>query len=400
MDARGAAIPRRAVACLGAAQLVSWGVAYYLIGGFGEQIGAELGWSRDRVYGGFALALLVMGLASSPVGRLIDRAGGRVALVAGSCANALGCALVATCHGAATWWLAWTVLGLGMRLTLYDAAFAALARVGGASARRAMSQITLLGGLSSTISWPLGHWLSGRIGWRGAILVFAGCALATLPLHLALPAGRAPSPSAGDPAALPAPLARDGAGRRAAAVLYALSAAATSFLNAGMSAHMIPLLAGLGLAGGTAVAVASLRGIGQSSARLAEVLFGRRLEPVGLNLLASALLPLAVGAAFAGGASIAAAMVFAFAYGAGNGLLTITRGTLPLALFGAEGYGARVGRLLAPSFVLSATAPLAYAAVVDRWGHGAALRLSLTLAVMALLAALALRMRFGPYRTE
>jgi MFS family permease len=389
-------IPRRTVFCLGLAQLVSWGISYYLIGGFGEAIAAELGWTRGAVYGGFAAALLVMGLSSPLVGGLIDRHGGRPVMVAGSLLNTAGCIGLALGHTTTSYYAAWVCLGLAMRLTLYDAAFAALAHLGGPAARRPIAQITLLGGLASTVFWPLGHLLADQFGWRGALLAYAGFALLTLPLHLAIPRHRHAEQAAGatiDPRR--APLASGGRDLVVAASLYALIAALTNFLNAGMSAHMIGILSGLGLAASAAVWIATLRGVGQSSARLGEVLFGARVPPLVLNLVAATLLPLAFVAGSFSARSEFAAMAFAFLYGAGNGILTITRGTLPLVLFDARSYGAFVGRLVAPSFVLSAVAPLVYAFVIERAGPSGALWLSTSVAGLVLIAALTLAFRFG-----
>lgn len=391
-----AAVGRRVVLCLGLSQLVSWGITYYLIGGFGDVMAADLGWSRDLVYGGFALSLLVMALASSPAGRFIDRCGGRAAMTAGSLLNALGCAALAGCHSLPVYGLAWACLGLGMRLTLYDAAFAALARIDGPRARASMSQITLLGGLASTVFWPLGSMLQADYGWRIALMVYAGCALATIPLHLALPGRAVAAGHAAGDAGASAALAATPCRIAVAGVLYAALMSMTNFLSAGISAHMIGMLAQLGMAASTAVWIAALRGVGQSAARACEVLFGRRLHPLALNLAACSLLPLAFAAAFGGGASRAAAIAFSVLYGACNGILTITRGTLPLVLFDHRGYGAFVGRLIAPGFVLSAAAPLAYALAMDRFGERGGLYLSLGLAVAMLAVALALRLLFGP----
>jgi hypothetical protein len=208
-----------------------------------------------------------------------------------------------------------------------------------------------------------------------------------VPLHLAIPKGRYDDarPAADRP---PAPPPRGG--RLAPALLYAIIIAATNALNSGMSAHMIGVLTGLGLAASAAVWIASLRGIGQSLARLAQVLFGGRLHPLDLNLAAAAVLTACFVAGFASGWFIAAAVAFSFFYGAGNGILTITRGTLPLVLFDPRTYGAFVGRLLVPSFLLSALAPFAYAVVIERLGANGALYLSLALAGMTFAGALGL----------
>jgi hypothetical protein len=389
-------ILRRTVFFLGLSQLVCWGTAYYLIGGFGQAIGDDLGWSRDLVYGGFSLALLVMGLASPLAGRLIDRHGGRRVMATGSVLIALGCTGVALSHGVVLYYASWIVLGVAMRLTLYDAAFAALARIGGPSARKPMSQVTLFGGLASTVFWPFGHMLTEFFGWRAALFVFAGIALLTLPLHLAIPVSRYGDavPVAKPVSVEPPPLAVSSRDRFAAGALYALIAVAVNFLNSGMSAHMINILAGLGLAAGAAVWISTLRGVAQSAARLGEVLFGARLDAFHLNMLASGLLPVSFIAGMAGGVFVPAALAFAFVYGAGNGLTTITRGTLPLALFDRNTYGLVVGRLLMPSFIVSAASPLVYASVIEQFGSQAALVLSAVVALLALGAAIVLHLRF------
>ncbi len=385
---------RRTVVCLGLSQLVCWGITYYLIGALGELIAADLGWSRSLVYGGFSASLLVMGLCSPLVGRLIDRYGGRLVMALGSGLIALGCVWLALVHGLWAYYAAWALLGLAMRCTLYDAAFAALARIGGPEARRPISQITLLGGLASTVFWPIGHAIALHFGWRGAVFAYAGFALLTVPLHLAIPGGRYGDRPAGAAPERPH-LAQSRPDHLLAGSLYALMVTLINVLNSGMSAHMIGLLSGLGLAASVAVWVASLRGIGQSAARLCEVVFGGRLHPLTLNALAALALPVCFAAGLLSGQAVAAAIAFALLYGASNGLLTITRGTLPLVLFDHRTYGALVGRLLVPSFLLSAVSPLAYALVIERLGDAGALLLSILIALTTLVAAIALRLRFG-----
>lgn len=388
-------IARRVVVALGLAQLISWGATYYLIGGFGEQIVADLGWSRDIVYGGFAAALLVMGVTSPLAGRWVDGRGGREVMVAGAVINALGCAGLAVSHQIGVYFASWIVLGLGMRLTLYDAAFAALARIGGPEARRAMSGITLLGGLAATVFWPLGHTLSEQFGWRIAVLAYAGLALLTIPLHLLIPNERFAGAQGSTAIVSKSPLAVGRERLAMAGGLYAVIMTGANFLNAGMSAHMIAVLSGLGLTVTVAVWIATLRGIGQSAARLCEVMFGRRVDPLALNLAACLIMPLSFIAGLFSGWSNGMAIAFALLYGGCNGILTITRGTLPLILFDHRSYGTLVGRLVVPSFILPAAAPLLYAVVIDRFGDASALYLSTGLAVVTLGAAAMLKLLFG-----
>ena len=381
----------RTVAAVGLTQMVNWGISYYAIGVFGAAIAADLGWSMARTYAGFSGALVVMGLSSGPVGRMVEAWGGRGVLAAGSGLLALGFLMLAQTQGVVLYALAWLVLGLGMRMCLYEAAFAALVRVGGPGARRAVSQVTLLGGLASTVFWPLGHLLIEAVGWRGALTGYAGIALLMLPLYWTIPPGRA----------VPAATGTAGRGaeapvRLSAALLFAAMIAAVSFLSSGLSAHLIGMLSGFGLTVAGAVALAALPGIAQSCARLIEVLFGHRLDPLALGVLAAALLAAGMLAGLGVAGAGAVAMLYVLAYGAGNGLLTVVRGTQPLVLFPVAHYAVISGRLIAPSFFTAAAAPLAYAWVIDGFGVRAAAGVSLGLALTVLGCAWALWARVGP----
>ena len=380
-----------AIFCLGLSQLLHWGLSYYLIGVFGGRIAADMGWSHATVYSGFSAALLVMGVLSSPIGRLIDRVGGRIPMSLGAVLAAAGCVGLAVGHAYWLYLLSWVALGAAMRLTLYDAAFAALAKAFGSGARRPIAQITLLGGLASSVFWPFGNWLAETWGWRGACWVYAAIAVASIPLFLTLPTARAPvaaTVESGPPLPPPAPPSR------LAALLFAYTVGGLNFLNAALSAHMIVILAALGLALPVAVSVASLRGIGQSSARFCEVMFGGRINPLNLHLGAALGFPLSFVAGLWSGDWLVAAMAFALIYGAANGLMSITRGTLPLVLFDPRTYGATVGKLLTPGFILAAIAPSAYAAVLDGFGPRATLWVSVVLALTITAAAGVLRRRF------
>lgn len=383
----------RAIVCLGLSQLIGWGVTFYLIGALGPAITAGLGWNSAAVYGGFSAAIVTMALVSPIAGLAVDRWGGRRVMPAGAVLSALGCVALASAHALPHYYLAWVVLGAGMRLSLYDAAFASLARAAGPTARRPMSQITLFGGLASTVMWPVGHLLAEWLGWRGAVLAYGALALATAPLFLALPRQRyaASAPQAG---AAAGGLARSQGERRLAGALYALIAMLTNFLAAGNAAHLIAILTGLGLAAAAAVGVAALWGVGQFSGRLVDVALGGRLHPLTMTLIVCLLLPLSFALALASDGDVAMLAVYALAYGACNGLLTIARGTLPLALFDYRSYGAVVGGLLIPSFLLTAAAPVAYAQMVERYGARGAIGLSTGLAAAILSCAAILRWRF------
>lgn len=384
-------IATRAVMCLGVTQLINWGVSFYLISNFGPAMQADLGWSAARLFGGFSLAIIVMALTSPAAGRAIDRWGGQRVMPVGAILTAIGCALLSLSHSTLPYYAAWVALGIGMRLSLYDAAFATLARIGGPQARRAMSQITLFGGLASTVMWPVGQWLAQLLGWRGAVMVYAGLSLLTLPLYWILPRAR----YTGDTHSTQHEgLARTHADQRLAQSLYAVITMLTTFLTAANATHMIAMLTDLGLLASVVVGIASLWGIGQVSARLLELLFGARLPPLTLNLLTTIVMPWCFLAGLAASHPVAAA-IYTCLYGACNGLLTITRGTLPLALFDYRIYGTLVGRLLVPSFILTAAAPVAYAQLIAWQGPRAAMTVSLILSSVILGASVWLYLRFG-----
>jgi hypothetical protein len=389
-----AMVASRLVIGLGVTQLVFWGISYYLMGVFGEDIARDLGWSRTLTYGGFAGAVALMGLISPVVGALVDRHGGRRVMTAGALLMALGLLALSQARDLLCYDAAWAMIGVAMRMTLYDAAFAALVRIAGPSARTPISQITLLGGLASTVFWPAGHTLAQTFGWRGALLVYAGFALAMVPVCWAIPDTRYDEADT-DTVPAPPPLARGRRDHVIAAMLYAGMVTLSSFLSTGMSAHMIGIMSGLGMSAGVAVWVATLRGVGQSGARLCEVVFGGRLSPLTLGVAATAVMPLAFVAGTFSGVSVVAGVAFGLVYGGGNGLLTIVRGTVPLVLFEPRGYGALVGRLASAGFFASALAPVAYAAVIDAFGDVAALIVSAILAALVTAGAVALRLRFG-----
>jgi len=388
-------VAMRHIVGLGVSQVVCWGVSFYAIGVFGDAIGAEQGWSKTEVHGAFSVALLTMGLASSFVGRAIDEHGGRVVLSIGSVLLALGCLWLSTVETLMSYYLAWIFLGVAMRCCLYDAAFAALARIAGPEARRPISQITLLGGLSATCFWPIGQSLMDWFGWRGALLIYAGLALLTLVVHWPLPSDR--YETGRDPVVTDSSSRLTGDRRnQMRAVCFVVIVMLGNALHAGMSAHLISILGQLGLGAGLAVAVASVRGIGQSTGRLVEVLSGSRLHPIDLNIVAAVILPVAFVVGLASGVSVMAAFSFSFVYGIGTGLLTITRGALPLVLFENRSYGTYVGKLLVPSFVASAAAPFLFAWVIERLGAFAALYVSLFLLALVLAASLALKALQAP----
>jgi predicted MFS family arabinose efflux permease len=352
------------VLALGSAQTLAWGSSYYLPAVLATPIAGDLGIAPATVFAAFSVALLVSAALGPHAGRAIDRWGGRFVLAGTNLVFAVGLAALSLAQGPWGLFLAWAVLGIGMGSGLYEAAFAALVRLYGTGARGAITGITLIAGFASTVGWPLSALLEAHVGWRGACLGWAALHLVVgIPLNLSLPRA-GPPPVAPAPPAGSAPPSRQATQR--AAVLLAVAFAATWFISTAMAAHLPRLLQASGVTLAVAVGIGALIGPAQVAGRLLEFGWLRRVHPMLSARLAALLHPL--GALVLGVFGGPAAAVFAVLHGAGNGILTIAKGTLPLVLFGPAGYGHRQGWLMVPARIAQALAPWLFGLLLDRWG--------------------------------
>lgn len=393
-----------AVIALGITQITAWGTSLYALGVLGLPIVRDTGWSKTLVFGGLTLGLLSSAVISTWAGRLIDRRGGRVVMTAGSALMGVALALLALVHSEAQWLAAWVVVGIAMRLTLYDAAFAALAQVTPARARRAISYLTLFGGVASTIFWPIGYALDAAVGWRATLMIFAALnLLMCAPLHWFglrrrdasdVPDVPAAAPTGATEAAAEAPLLT-GRDRLLALILFGWIMSVSAFVYGAMAAHLVTAIAAGGVSAATAVWLASFKGIAQTTARFGDIVLGKNLHPVNLGRITLAILPLAFAMLLLGGASFYTALAFTILFGAANGLSTIVRGAVPLALFGTRGYGEILGLLATPYLILNAVAPLIFAMLAETVSVTAA---NVLLAVFALLAWASIEVMAAWYR--
>lgn len=387
---------------LGTTQTLAWASSYYLPALLAAPLAAELGMAVTQVFGAFTLALVISALVGPAAGRAIDRHGGRTVLRATNLLFAAGLAALGLAQAEWQVWAAWCVIGLAMGSGLYDAAFATLVRLYPVSARNAITGITLIAGFASTVGWPLTQWGIGALGWRGTCLGWAALHLVLgLPLHSWLPHGRVETAPPLQPAA-PAdttpsavPTAPPAAGNGVAVVLATVFAIAW-FTSTAMAAHLPLLLQAQGLSAPAALGVAMLVGPAQVAGRLLEFGFLRRAHPLLSSRFATAGHPLGVLLLALGGPL--GGWLFAVMHGMGNGILTIAKGTLPLVVFGAAGYGERQGWLMAPARVAQAFAPVLFGLAMAHWG-GQALWITagLGLLALALLQGLALRMGHAPH---
>ena len=376
------------VAALGTAQTLAWASTYYLPAILAAPMARELGVSTPTVFAAFSVALIVSAFVGPRSGAAIDRYGGRPVLMLTSVVFALGLASLGLARDIVGLFAAWVVLGIGMGSGLYEAAFASLVRLYGKDARNSITGITLIAGFASTVGWPLSAVLEDQFGWRSACFVWAALHLVLgLPLNLLLPKLRhVPSSDAERPAAA-APVATAPPSLLPTMVLSFVFAA-TWFISTSMAAHLPRLMQAAGTSAATAIFVGSLIGPSQVAARLLEFGLLRRVHPLFSARIAAALHPLGAGALLIAGPM--AAPVFGVMHGAGNGILTIAKGTLPLVIFGPQGYGHRQGLLMAPARMAQALAPWLFGLALDSWG-GRAFMLSAGIGTVAWIALLLLR---------
>lgn len=380
--------PWRAVSVLGVTEILSWGALFYPPVLTVPLIARDHGWSKAFAMGGFSMGLLVAGLVSRHVGGLIDRFGGHTVMPCGSLIAAVGLLGLVAARDAYSYYTVWIVLGVAMAAALYDPAFATLGRIFGGNARAPITTLTLAGGFASTVSWPATQFLLDAIGWRGAYLVYAGLlAFIAAPLHaLALPRQRvlqdAVDREANKNAVRPASVLPP---HGLAFLLVATAFSSYAFIPSALSAQLLAIFGRLGLAPATVVAIGMLFGPAQVLARIGELAFAGHAHPLWIARFAVGLLVAALVLLMLLHFSATLAACFAVMYGMANGLMTIARGTVPLSLFGAAGYGRLVGRIGGPFLVMQAAAPVCLSFVIEALSDSAGLALVAAFAVAALL---------------
>ncbi|WP_079253316.1 MFS transporter [Roseomonas mucosa] len=377
------------VSAIGTAQILAWGSSYYLLAVLAGPIAADTGWPLTWIMSALSIGMLVSGLVSPRVGRLIDRRGGRPVLAGSAVLLSVGLLLLGVAPSLPVFVLAWVVLGLAMGAGLYDPAFSTLGRLYGEQARSDITHITLFGGFASTVCWPLSAFLVDHLGWRGACLTYAAIHLVVvLPLYVF----GVPREAAASPPAPTAARTAAGSGRVPASQRYAFAMLAAGFTLAAVimtviSVHLLTLLQSQGLALAAAVALGALIGPSQVGARVLEMLLGRKAHPI-WSLVASSML-VAVGLGMLVGApGVAAAGIVM--YGMGSGIRSIARGTVPLALFGKEGYAVLMGRIAMPTLIAQAASPFLGAWLLGRFGTSTTLAVLCGAAVLNILMVLAL----------
>ena len=380
-------VPATVVWSLGLTQVIGYGSLYYAFSVLAPAIGTSFGWSAEWVFGALTLSLLLGGLVAPFSGRLLDRLGAARGMSLGSLLVSLMLVGMALAPSGPVFALTLVLMEIASTLVLYPAAFAVLVQLGGRDAQASITHLTLIAGFASTLFWPLTALLESQMGWRGTYLVFAALnLLLCLPLHFwisRLPASRAQAETAvaaGQAATPPQ------AGTASPVLLGLLLAgfALQGLVLAAVTLQMVPLLLAIGL-GTHMVLISSIFGPAQVLARLVNMVFGGRLSPSSLALIAASLLPLALLLFTTTAPDLAGAVLFALLFGLGSGLTSIVAGALPLHLFGPAGYGARQGQISAVRQIAAAAAPFAMALTMGQFGALATLWTWLGLSLLPVL---------------
>lgn len=379
---------RLIVTALGVTQIMAWGSSYYLPAVLAKPIADDTGWPLTWIFHALSLGLLMAGLAAPFVGRKIHEHGGRPVLITSALLLAIGQIGLAAAPNLPLFIAAWVVIGLGMSAGLYDAAFSTLGRTYGQRARQHITTLTLFGGFASTVCWPLSALFLQELGWRGTCLAYAAIQLlfSLLVYLFALPRERRnghDNPVRDDAAQA----AGTTGGVTTPFVLLAATITIGSMLSTVMSVHLLSILQARDITLAAAVALGAIVGPSQVGARFIEMLVGKYHHPIWTKVASVSCVALGLCLLWAHLPLTALTLVF---YGAGIGLESIARATLPLVLFGAGNYAPIMGRLARPSLIAQAAAPSIGASLIAWFGPDIALGVIVVVAVANVLLVLCL----------
>ena len=363
---------------LGVTQLTGFATSLYLLGVLAVPIHLDTGWPLPVIAGGLSAGIVINGLLSPHIGRLVHSGHGGTVLKVSTLLFAAGLGLIAVAHHIAVYFAGWAVMGCGMASGLYDTVFGTLGTRHDRAARPMISLVALIGGFASTVGWAISGTALQTLDWRTTVLLFAAAPLlVNLPIHAWVFRRKG--------AAIQAPPPAEAAEvRRTTVWLVAAIFMVEAFVTTAIGVHLITLFREMGRNLSLAIALGALLGPCQVAGRLIEMTLGRKLHPRITVLLAAATVTASLILLATMPEATAPALML---YGAAIGVLSIARGLLPLALFGREHYAVVMGRMGRPIAFAQALAPAAAAALVDALPAGWVLACIAGASALALLAA-------------
>jgi len=382
-----------AIVGLGFTQIVGWGTTYLMPSVLGRQLQDALGLSAELVFAGITVMFALSAVCSPRIGRIVDRLGARSLMTAGSVIYALSLVGLAAAQGPVSYFACWALMGIASALALSTPSSIAIVQIAGPRSRQAIALLTIIGGMASTVFWPLTGVLDAAVGWRETLLLYAAIHLfACVPIHwLILPRRPPTHPVASSTAPATSAVAPEDQHR--VYLLLAISLSFGAFVFTGVQLQMIEMLRGVGHSPATALLLGSLIGPSQVGIRIFELLFGHRYSIMKSAVFGSLMLPIGLGLGLLAGQVFVVALFMVATYGMSNGLKAVQRATLPLALFGRAQFGAYMGRLALPQGIVAAVSPPIMAAVMSRFGTAGALWLSFAFATISLIAMILLARR-------
>lgn len=338
-----------ALLVLALTQVGGWG-AVGVLPVIAPPVAAEFGSSLPSAFLGTSILYVSMGLAAPWAGRAFRRFGTRPVMAAGACMIGLGLCLIGVSPTLPVFWVAWALTGLAGAMFLTTSAYAYIAEYAKDRARSLIGTLMLVTGLAGSIFWPITAYLENLVGWRGAVLVYAGVMVFSIcPLvWFGLPAtgGAAATASRERPA-------REGR----IFVLLVAAIALNSFVTFGIDAVGIQLLQAMGMDLAGAVAIASLLGIFKVGGRAVDLLGGRRWDGLSTAIVSGAMIPLGLVAIWIGGAGILSVVGYLVLFGIGSGAFAVARATMPLVFFEKAHYAAAMATIALPMNLINALAP-------------------------------------------
>ncbi|KJF67547.1 major facilitator transporter [Rhizobium nepotum 39/7] len=381
-------MPAGIVSALGLTQIIGYGTLYYSFSILAPGMAKDLGLTLAEVFGIFSAALFIGGLSATYIGRQMDRLGAATVMTIGSVLASLTLVLCAWSPSVAIFAVAVILLEISSGMVQYQAAFASLVESDPRTASRSITYLTLIAGFASTIFWPISAALTGYLSWREIYLVFAGLNLfLCMPLHYWIM--RVGKTGADADSTIRTRETVIGTlpvhARRRGMILVSFAFAMLGFSLSAMLAHMVPMLGSIGL-GAAAVVIGSLFGPAQVLSRLINMVFGKSLSPPALAVLSAILIVVGVLVLLIAGNWLPGAVAFAICLGLGSGINSIAQGSLPLHLFGSDGYGAITGKMAAARLAVGAGAPFVFAATMENFGISFALAANACLGVIGIAA--------------
>lgn len=369
---------------LGLVQIITWGTTFYLPAVVAGQIANEFSLSTSQVFAGFSLGIFCMGFFSFTLSYAYKHFSQKDLLQIGLLTNFVGLQTLSLSDGYFVYCISWIVLGIGMRLSLYDAVFALLLHVNRLTARKLVSQITLYGGLSSALFWPLGVYLTDNFGWRNLVIAYS---FLQFPAFLIIVFSKVGGLSRTvDFSGTHDVVVSESVDQKVLvnSLLFTLIFSIFSFINTGLTTHAILLMGLLGVGVAQIAASSSVRGISQTLIRVLELLLLKRLSALALNILVAVLFFSSILVLFSEWNFELLPYVFFLLYGFAVGLMSITRGSVPIELYSPK-KAALVAQLLAPVFIASALAPAVFSVIIEKYGGRMLLELVLLLSILGVL---------------